>query len=165
LRVIKNQKKLFKEGKNQEKIHNSFTRKQSLNAILYLEKIKKNEDEELKKKLETKKTDKKFPFLYNKNLINIVDSNIFMIFFMILTVFIMFIKDIQIGFLSASEDEIIDTFQTLAFFLFILEIIFTSFAKKDYLNSFFFWLDVVSTMTIIQDINFMFDPLLNLGEQ
>jgi hypothetical protein len=93
----------------------------------------------------------------------LVDSNIFIVFFMVLTIFIMFITDIQSGWLSSNSDGPIEYLQTAILLIFILEILITCLAKKGYTNSFFFWLDVVSTISIIQDIGFMFDPLLNLG--
>lgn len=127
------------------------------------------EFEELKKKMEDikiKKQESEEQIRLKKirgKLEKIVDSNFFVIFFMILTVFIMFITDIQNGWLPASSDNAIDYLQTIILLLFTLEIVVTCFAKEGYVNSFFFWLDVVSTISIIQDIGFMFDPLLSIG--
>jgi hypothetical protein len=53
--------------------------------------------------------------------------------------------------------------QTSILSIFTLEILFTCIAKEGYINSFFFWLDVISTVSIIQDIGFIFDPLINFG--
>ena len=75
----------------------------------------------------------------------------------------MFINDIQMGYLPKSVDDVIDILQTTTFVLFILEIFLTCWAKKDYINSFFFWLDVISSISILQEISFIFDPLLNIG--
>jgi hypothetical protein len=82
---------------------------------------------------------------------------------MILTVFIMFINDIQIGFLPKSVDYVIDILLTITFALFFFEIILNCIVIKEYFNSFFFWLDVISTLSILQDIGFIINPLLNMG--
>lgn len=43
--------------------------------------------------------------------------------------------------------------------LFGIELILASIGKPDYFNSFFFWLDLVSTLSLITDIKFIWDPL------
>lgn len=121
----------------------------------------KRKNEYLKKRIELKES--KAFYKFRPKLEKIVDSNVFVIFFMILTLFIMFISDIQNGWLPADSDNAIDYLQTIILFLFTFEIILTCLAKEGYSNSFFFWLDIVSTLSIIQDIGFIFDPLLILG--
>lgn len=123
----------------------------------------KRKNEDLKRKMELKES--KVFYKFRPRLQKIVDSNLFVIFFMILTFFIMFIADIQNGWLSADSDHYIDALQTTIMVLFTIEIFLTCLAKEGYFNSFFFWLDVVSTLSIIQDIGFIFDPLLNAGTQ
>lgn len=135
--------------------------------VLALRKLK--ELEERKKKIENEKlksketSERKALKKIRGKLENFVESNYVVVFFMVLTIFIMFIGDIQNGWLPATSDDAIDALQTVILVLFTIEIVITCFAKEGYLNSFFFWLDVVSTVSIIQDIGFMFDPLLNIG--
>lgn len=120
----------------------------------------KRKNENLKKKLELKET--QFFYKLRNKLDKIVDSNIFVIFFMILTFLIMFITDVQNGYLTSETDNVIDALQITILVLFLFEIILTCLAKEGYTNTFFFWLDVVSTISIIQDIGFIFDPLLSI---
>lgn len=47
--------------------------------------------------------------------------------------------------------------------MFLLEIILTSIAKENYFLSFFFWLDIVSTLSMIPDIGWLWD--LIIGEK
>ena len=47
--------------------------------------------------------------------------------------------------------------------MFLIEISLASFAQKDYINSFFFWLDLIATISLIQEIDWIFTPLLNIG--
>ena len=127
-----------------------------------LEEIKrKNED--LKKKIELKES--QVFYKMRSKLEKIVNSNFFVTFFMILTFFIMFIADIQNCLLPSDSDNIINALQTTILVLFTIEIIFTCLAKEGYINSFFFWLDLVSSLSIIQDIGFIFDPLLSISSK
>ena len=136
------------------------TRKERILTEMQIDEIKKqNEDKKKEKSIKLGKS-----FLFRQRLQNVVDSNIFVVFFMVLTFFIMFIEDIQV-FLPRYVDETIDFLETFTLFLFILEIVLTSIAKEDYVNSFFFWLDIISTVSLIMDISFMFDPILQIGSK
>lgn len=120
---------------------------------------KKNEDK--KKEIERKINSPMFKI--KQKISKILDNNIFVGSFMSMTIFILFIGDIQNGWLSPSVDETIDIIQTIMLILFTFEIILTCIAKDNYVNTFFFWLDIVSTISIIQDIGFMFNPILMGG--
>ena len=67
--------------------------------------------------------------------------------------------DIKTLTLPPSADYAFDITKTFCLTLFLLEILFSSIAKKDYAFNFFFWLDLISTLSIILDIGFMIDPL------
>ncbi len=109
------------------------------------------------KSLDTKEPSES-PFL--KKVENFLESNWVMFSMTSFTVFALFASDIQSAWLPSSVDFTFDVIQTLLFLLFTLEIVLASFAKKDYLWSFFFWLDVVATLTLLQDISFIFDNML-----
>ncbi len=114
----------------------------------------------LKKKIDIQKKTKWFKI---KNFfVKILDNNIFIIFMMGLTIFILFVNDIQNGWLRETVDKPIEIIQTLIFCLYFFEIIITSICKEGYINSFFFWLDILSTIYIIQDISFIMNPILGL---
>jgi len=48
----------------------------------------------------------------------------------------------------------------VALALFGIEIIIASFAKDDYFNGFYFWLDVISTVSLITDIGWIMQGLM-----
>lgn len=150
------------EEKEAGKKTSNILMKQSLAATMKIEDIKKKNEELLRKKeLEKNKSS----YRLRKKLELLVDHNIFVMFFMGLTIFVMFIGDIQNGWLTGDVDVLIDVIQIIIFFLFSLEIVLNCFAKEGYTNSFFFWLDVVSTLSLITDIGIIFNPMLNLGSQ
>jgi hypothetical protein len=114
----------------------------------------------LKKKIEIQKKTKcfKIKIFFEK----ILDNNIYIIFMMAITIFILFISDIQNGWLEKTVDKPIEIMQTIIFCFYFLEIIITSICKKGYINSFFFWLDILSTIYIIQDISFIINKIMGL---
>ncbi|KAH8062211.1 hypothetical protein JL722_3123 [Aureococcus anophagefferens] len=58
---------------------------------------------------------------------------------------------------EGSADLAFSIINLFTMFWFVLEIIGNSFAKNDYFNGFYFWLDIVSTASMIFDIKW-FDP-------
>jgi len=44
--------------------------------------------------------------------------------------------------------------------LFAIEIVIRSYAQDEYMYSFFFWLDIISTVTMITDIPWLWDPII-----
>jgi len=114
----------------------------------------------LKKKIEIEKNT--FGFKIKKFFEKILDNNYYISFMMLITIFILFIDDIQNGWLSPNADNVIEIVQTFIFCLYFLEIVITSICKNNYVYSFFFWLDILSTLYIIQDISFIINPILGL---
>ena len=49
-------------------------------------------------------------------------------------------------------------------FAFTFEIIFSSIAKPKYFNGFFFWLDVISTLSLLLDIGWVTSALFGGGD-
>jgi len=74
----------------------------------------------------------------------------------VITVFALFGDDIRILCAPKHADPYFYVVSATMMFLFAVEIILASFAKPDYLNSFFFWLDILSTISLITDI----EPLM-----
>ncbi len=90
-----------------------------------------------------------------------IESNAVIIFMTIVTIFVLFINDIQYAASPTTYDNAIDIGQCISFGLFIVEIILSCICKENYLFSFFFWLDVIATLSLIQDISFIFNPMIN----
>jgi hypothetical protein len=86
----------------------------------------------------------------------LIDSNIFLCIMTLCTLFALFSNDFQYAFLPLTVDIPFDVVQTFLFFLFSVEIVLTMFVKPDYIGSFFFWLDLLSTISLLQDISWAF---------
>lgn len=50
-------------------------------------------------------------------------------------------------------DYVFNALNITAFSLFVIELILSSIAKEEYFLSFYFWLDLVSTLSMITDIS------------
>jgi len=82
------------------------------------------------------------------------------VFMTIVTVYALFGDDIRLAFFQKGAD---DTFYALTFIsmiLFFAELVLASIAKEDYFNSFYFWLDLVSTVSLITDIGWIWDEII-----
>jgi hypothetical protein len=115
---------------------------------------------------ELKKMDSKIKKILTgrqKFVLAIIDSNYVLTVMTMMTLFALFSNDIQYAWCPSSVDSTFDIVQTVLMFSFTVEIVLTAYAKDDYLWSFFFWLDVISTISLIQDITFIFDNLLSVG--
>lgn len=85
-----------------------------------------------------------------------LDSNLTSILMSLITVYALFGDDIRNLSTRPSADPVFYSFTTIAMFFFILELLLSSFAKVDYLWSFYFWLDLVGTLSLIPDIGWLY---------
>jgi len=60
--------------------------------------------------------------------------------------------DLRLLLIDKSSDNFFTNWNILTMVLFFLEVILSSFAIKDYFLSIFFWLDLISSISIITDI-------------
>lgn len=71
---------------------------------------------------------------------------------LICTIYALYVPDIYIAsYASPKNDVVVQTITNFVLFLFFIEFAYYSFFKKDYWNSFFFWLDLISTASLIPD--------------
>ena len=76
-----------------------------------------------------------------------------------ITLYALFFDDIRILCLPIYADSIVYSFTTFVLVCFSVEIILHSFADRNYINSFFFWLDVISTLSLIFDIGWILQAM------
>lgn len=70
----------------------------------------------------------------------------------VVTIYALLGDDIKLLTTTKSADPIFTDLTAIALVLFLIEIILASIGKEDYFNSFFFWLDFVSTISLVTDI-------------
>ena len=77
------------------------------------------------------------------------------IFISLITLIVLYVDDIRIIFLDMSFDFYVDIFLVFCMLVFITEIIIQSYSLKDYLWSFFFWLDMLSILSMPLELYFV----------
>lgn len=80
------------------------------------------------------------------------------IFMTFLTIYILYADNIRL-LLDKSNDEIIFTTTFVCIIVFLSEIFVLSFVRKGYICSFFFWMDLISTISTFMDIPWVIDGL------
>jgi hypothetical protein len=65
--------------------------------------------------------------------------------------------------LDKSFDDICFAITACCFFLFAIEIFFASLCREDYFLTFFFWLDIISTISMLPDIGWVWDFIIGDG--
>ena len=74
-----------------------------------------------------------------------------------ITVLVLFGDDLRIWLMPMSWDLAIDCVLLFCFVAFLLELILSCIGKPDYPWSFFFWLDIVSLISMIFDVYFIIE--------
>ncbi len=81
----------------------------------------------------------------------------------LVTFYALFFDDIRIVAFDKSKDDWFFGLTLFGMIAFAVEIFFASIAKEDYFPNFFFWLDLVSTLSMIPDCGWIWDPITGGG--
>ncbi len=73
------------------------------------------------------------------------------------TIFALFGDDIRLWFTTKEADIYFDAGLVASFLLFSIEILINSCVVDDFKYSFFFWLDLIATMSLISDIGWVIE--------
>ena len=82
----------------------------------------------------------------------ILEHRITQTFFLILTLYALFAEDYRILVSDKSTDVFYDIFALICFGVFLLEILVSAFIQENYLFTYYFWLDFISTISLILDV-------------
>ena len=64
---------------------------------------------------------------------------------------------------SKEADDVFYILTIISMVLFLFEVVLASLVKEDYFLSFYFWLDFISTVSLIFDIGWFWDAILGTG--
>ena len=81
------------------------------------------------------------------------------IFFNILVLYALFADDVRTICLPKSTDIILDSITAVCIFVFTAEIVVSLITRKGYFNSFFFYLDIISTLTLFFDLTYVYEEI------
>ena len=82
----------------------------------------------------------------------------------LVTLYALLGDDLRLIFVPIESDGVFTSLTIFSLILFTLELVLASISQEDYLNSFFFWLDLVSTASLITDIEPIMNALMTIGE-
>eukprot|EP00929_Paragymnodinium_shiwhaense_P089284 TRINITY_DN49450_c0_g1_i1.p1 TRINITY_DN49450_c0_g1~~TRINITY_DN49450_c0_g1_i1.p1 ORF type:complete len:1273 (-),score=200.64 TRINITY_DN49450_c0_g1_i1:135-3953(-) len=94
----------------------------------------------------------------------VVDSYVFVTLTGVLTLYALSGDDFRLMLTDKPADIYFDLLTVLCLLVFTVEIVCSCFAKRDYIGGFFFWLDLVSTTTLVLDITAVNEALLAANE-
>ena len=93
-----------------------------------------------------------------KRMLFILDHKVFTYIMTALTMYALFGDDFKLLLFQKSADSTFDVLTTISMAAFLFEIVVSSVAKtEEYLFSFYFWLDVIATISLIFDISWAWD--------
>ena len=81
----------------------------------------------------------------------------YQVFITLLTLYSLFSDDLRTAFFTRKVDMGFDVLSLVVMVIFLVEIVLSTLVIEDYFLSFFFFLDIVSTVSIIFDVNFISD--------
>mmetsp|Transcript_21770 Transcript_21770/g.44834 ORF Transcript_21770/g.44834 Transcript_21770/m.44834 type:complete len:428 (+) Transcript_21770:36-1319(+) len=87
----------------------------------------------------------------------VVEHRLFTILTTLLTVYALTGDDCRLLFTHQPADPVFDGLTLFCIVVFVLEIVLCMFAKDDYILSFFFFLDIISTITLVIDLTWIAD--------
>lgn len=91
---------------------------------------------------------------------NFLESKTFQVPVTILTIYALFFGDIKYLISTKEDDLAFDVITFICMATFVFEILLSMLAKKNYTFSFFFWLDILSTVTLIFDLSLVSTNIL-----
>jgi hypothetical protein len=81
----------------------------------------------------------------------------------IVTIYCLFGDDIRQAAFNANEDPVFYYLTSISLGLFTIEIILSCLFLDDYVFSFYFWLDCISTVSLIFDIGWIMDLIIGVS--
>lgn len=115
----------------------------------------------LKERTTIKKTTNcKQIFFKLKHVVNLImESAIFHIVVLVLSIFSLFNSDIMTTCLPTSVDSTFHHINEFIFIFFLLELILFSIFKQNFFGSFYFYLDIIAIISLLPEVSFIWDPL------
>jgi hypothetical protein len=78
----------------------------------------------------------------------------------VITIYALYFDDLRILLFPKSGDDVFFGITLIGMICFALEIVLASYAKPEYIFSFFFYLDFVSTVSMIPDCGWIWDAIV-----
>lgn len=90
----------------------------------------------------------------------ILENKFFTVFMTVITVYVLFGDDVRLVAFKKGADDYFFAFTAACFFFFTVEVVSASFATEGYFLSFYFWLDLLATISLVFDIGWIWDEIV-----
>lgn len=84
-----------------------------------------------------------------------IESRAFVSIITIMTIYALFGDDFRLAVTYKGADPYFNVISIIVIFFFFMEVILSSIAIPDYFLSLYFWLDLISTITMLSDITWI----------
>ena len=81
---------------------------------------------------------------------------------LILSAWSLFCQDIQYSALDKHVDGLFTLMNEISFFVFFTEFMLSSLFESNFIGSFFFWVDLISMISVIPDVQIIWNPVVDL---
>jgi len=136
----------------------------SMKASLAIEEFSQQAEQEDEKHVDIfnqdKKDDHSLKSELKKKLKKLMDSNWISSLMTLLIIFALFGDNIRIICFHYSSDDAFSYISLVIMTIFLVEIVINFYISNEYRFSFFFWLDLLSTISLILDVNFISSSIL-----
>jgi hypothetical protein len=95
-----------------------------------------------------------------KKIVKFLDHTVTVVFMTMVTIYALYFDDLRIIFFDRQDDNVFYGITLMVMICFAVEIILSSYSKQEYLFSFFFYLDIVSTVSMIPDCGWIWDAIV-----
>mmetsp|Transcript_363 Transcript_363/g.671 ORF Transcript_363/g.671 Transcript_363/m.671 type:complete len:209 (+) Transcript_363:810-1436(+) len=102
---------------------------------------------------------------FKKTLEAFLNHSLVQAFMTIITIYALMGDDLRLLLFPKSTDNTFTGLTSLSLVMFLFELILSSLAKQDYFNSFFFWLDLFSTISLVTDIQPAMDLIFGSNDE
>jgi class 3 adenylate cyclase len=119
-------------------------------------------EELVKQDEKPKEPPKKKPSKLTLTIRKILDNWMYQIFMTTLTVYVLFADDIKMIATDSAADDIFSSVCVAIMGMFTLEFILSSMVQDDYFLGFYFWLDLISIVSMLMDVHWFYTFLINL---
>jgi len=93
---------------------------------------------------------------YNSKVERLLNHNAFAVLMTVITLYALFGDDVRILAFPKAADNYFDALTLIAILMYTIEIILSCIDSRAYLGSFFFWLDLISTLSMVFDVSVIF---------
>ena len=94
----------------------------------------------------------------------VLDHWTYNVWIFIVTIYALFADDLRLAATSLPADPVFFSLSCVAMFCFALELVASSLVKDDYWLGFYFWLDLLATVSMISDIGWAWEAILGTDQ-